>query len=109
MKEVTKDDVNFIFKDNEAHKTGYLLMEDFYGKLSCWKEMSASNSAGPKGIDEGRRVDEEAQRLITQHREQKESSEASVAGQKRKNRTALSKEKRSNNNSKNPDNRNKQE
>jgi len=27
-----------IFKDHNAHKTGYLPMEDFYKKLRCWRD-----------------------------------------------------------------------
>jgi len=34
---VSKDEVFLIFKDHNAHKTGYLPMEEFYSKLRCWK------------------------------------------------------------------------
>lgn len=33
---VTKDEVFLIFKDHNAHKTGYLPMDEFYHKLRCW-------------------------------------------------------------------------
>lgn len=35
---ITKDEVMAIYKDHNAHKTGYLPMEDFYKRLRCWKE-----------------------------------------------------------------------
>ncbi|CDW90711.1 UNKNOWN [Stylonychia lemnae] len=35
---VTKDEIFLIFKDHNAHKTGYLPMEDFYKKLRCWRD-----------------------------------------------------------------------
>ncbi len=38
---VTKDEIFLIFKDHNAHKTGYLPMEEFYQKLSCWKNYQA--------------------------------------------------------------------
>lgn len=36
--EVSKDEVFAVFKDHNAHKTGYLPMEDFYKKLRCWRD-----------------------------------------------------------------------
>jgi Ca2+-binding EF-hand superfamily protein len=34
---VTKDEIYNIFRGHNAHKTGYLPMDDFYAKLKCWK------------------------------------------------------------------------
>eukprot|EP00347_Sterkiella_histriomuscorum_P018555 403345066 len=36
--DASKDEIFSIFKDHNAHKTGYLPMEDFYKKLKCWRE-----------------------------------------------------------------------
>ena len=33
---ISKDEIYNIFKDHQAHKTGYLPMEDFYKRLNCW-------------------------------------------------------------------------
>jgi len=34
-----------VFKDHNAHKTGYLPMEEFYAKLTCWKNYSIKKDA----------------------------------------------------------------
>ncbi len=36
--DITREEVNRIFKHHNAHKTEYLPMEEFYPKLSCWKD-----------------------------------------------------------------------
>jgi len=39
--DATQDEVLTIFKDFNAHKTGYLPMDDFYQRLDCWKNYSS--------------------------------------------------------------------
>lgn len=34
-----KDEIFQIFKDFQAHKTGYLTLDEFSQRLTCWKEI----------------------------------------------------------------------
>ena len=35
---ISKEEIYQVFKDFNAHKSGYLPMEDFYKKLTCWRD-----------------------------------------------------------------------
>ena len=42
---VSKEEIYQIFKDHNAHKTGYLPMEDFYKRLKCWQDFDDKKDA----------------------------------------------------------------
>lgn len=58
---VSQGDVLTIFKDHNAHKTGYLPMEDFYKKLKCWRNY---NREKEQKDNEMNQIMQEANRLI---------------------------------------------
>lgn len=42
---VTNEDIYQIFREHNAHKSGYLPMEEFYAKLSCWRDYQSKKDA----------------------------------------------------------------
>ena len=37
---ISQDEILGIFRDHNAHRTGYLPMEEFYAKLHCWSDFN---------------------------------------------------------------------
>jgi hypothetical protein len=42
---ITNEEVFQIFKDHNAHKTGYLALDEFYAKLLCWRDYQKRKEA----------------------------------------------------------------
>ena len=46
---ISKEEADAVMQHNNAHKTGYLLMDDFYAHLKVWKDVAPKGIAGAKG------------------------------------------------------------
>ena len=69
----SKDEVFLIFRDHNAHKTGYLPMDEFYARLRCWTNYK------PKDYDAALK-EEKAQLLERANEAKKRPTTAVVAG-----------------------------
>ncbi len=77
---ISKDEVFLIFKDHNAHKTGYLPMDEFYKRLRCWQNYQPKDYTA---------IEEEANKLLNRNtgnnitnNEKKRPTTAVVAGAK---------------------------